>query len=116
MRPLLDEAFGNPSSRHWAGRPAKNALERASGQVASLLGAEPDEVVGSAGPPRQSARFHRDGVLSGRLRPIQHEAPCWKSPWRDLAQLPTAQAALAKGCSTCRIAISMTMAPNAKGR
>lgn len=37
-------------------------------------------------------------------------------PWRDLAQLPTAQAALAKGCSTCRIAISMTMAPNAKGR
>lgn len=49
MRPLLDEAFGNPSSRHWAGRPAKNGLERARGQVASLLGADPDEVVFTSG-------------------------------------------------------------------
>ena len=49
MRPLLEEAFGNPSSGHWASRPAKAALERARVQVASLLGAEPDEVVFTSG-------------------------------------------------------------------
>lgn len=49
MCPLLEEAFGNPSSGHWASRSAKVALEQARGQVASLLGAEPDEVVFTSG-------------------------------------------------------------------
>jgi cysteine desulfurase len=35
MRPFLDEAFGNPSSGHWASMPAKAALEQARGQVAA---------------------------------------------------------------------------------
>ena len=43
MRSLLDEPFGNPSSGHWAGAPAKAILERARSQVASLLGARADE-------------------------------------------------------------------------
>ncbi len=45
MRPLLDLAFGNPSSAHWASLSATAALERARSQVASLLGAMPDEIV-----------------------------------------------------------------------
>lgn len=49
MRPFLDEAFGNPSSGHWASTPAKASLERARGQVAELLGCEPDEVVFTSG-------------------------------------------------------------------
>lgn len=49
MRPLLDDAFGNPSSGHWASLPAKAALEHARGQVASLLGAAPDEIVFTSG-------------------------------------------------------------------
>jgi cysteine desulfurase len=49
MRPFLDEAFGNPSSGHWAGVPAKVALERARGRVAALLGAVPDEIVFTSG-------------------------------------------------------------------
>lgn len=49
MRPFLDEAFGNPSSGHWASRPAKAALENARGQVAELLGCAPDEVVFTSG-------------------------------------------------------------------
>ena len=40
MRPFLAEAFGNPSSVHWAGTPAKAALEKARGQVAALLACE----------------------------------------------------------------------------
>jgi cysteine desulfurase len=49
MRPFLDEAFGNPSSGHWASTPAKAALERARGQVATLLGSAPDEIVFTGG-------------------------------------------------------------------
>ncbi|MCK1544449.1 cysteine desulfurase [Bradyrhizobium sp. 179] len=49
IRPFLDEAFGNPSSGHWASIPAKAALEQARGQVAALLGAAPDEIVFTSG-------------------------------------------------------------------
>lgn len=38
------EEFGNPSSLHEAGRRARQALERARGQVAALIGAKPEEV------------------------------------------------------------------------
>ena len=49
MRPYLAEHFGNPSSHHFAGAPAKAAVERARGQVAALLGCAPDEVVFTSG-------------------------------------------------------------------
>lgn len=49
MQPLLSEAFGNPSSDHWAGRPAAEIVERARGQVAGLVGARPDEIVFTSG-------------------------------------------------------------------
>ncbi|MBI5446274.1 MAG: aminotransferase class V-fold PLP-dependent enzyme, partial [Deltaproteobacteria bacterium] len=49
MRPLLSEAFGNPSSLHWAGAPAKSAVERARAQVSNLLGCDPSEVVFTSG-------------------------------------------------------------------
>ena len=49
MRPFLEEAYGNPSSLHWAGAPARAAVERARGQVAALLGCAPDEVVFTSG-------------------------------------------------------------------
>jgi cysteine desulfurase len=49
MRPFLDDAFGNPSSGHWASKSAKVALENARGQVAELLGCAPDEIVFTSG-------------------------------------------------------------------
>jgi cysteine desulfurase len=49
MRPYLAEHFGNPSSRHWAGAPAKEAVERARAEVAGLLGCEPSEIVFTSG-------------------------------------------------------------------
>jgi cysteine desulfurase len=49
MRPFLDGAFGNPSSGHWASAPAKAALDRAREQVATLLGAAPEEIVFTSG-------------------------------------------------------------------
>ena len=49
MRPFLSDAFGNPSSGHWASTPAKAALDRARGEVAALLAAAPDEIVFTSG-------------------------------------------------------------------
>ncbi len=49
MQPLLTDHYGNPSSGHWAGAPAKEAVERARTQVAGLLGCVPDEIVFTSG-------------------------------------------------------------------
>ncbi len=49
MRRLTEEPFGNPSSDHWAGRAAREVVEKARTQVAALLGASPGEIVFTSG-------------------------------------------------------------------
>lgn len=49
MLPYLKEQYGNPSSDHPLGHRAHQAIDEARGQVASLIGAEPDEIVFTAG-------------------------------------------------------------------
>ena len=49
MRPYLHRDYGNPSSRHWAGQPAKRALDDARADVAALVGAAPAEIVFTSG-------------------------------------------------------------------
>ncbi|MDA8156913.1 MAG: aminotransferase class V-fold PLP-dependent enzyme [Actinomycetota bacterium] len=51
MLPFLAAAgrFGNPSSLHWAGREAREAVERARQSVAALIGAGPDEIFFTSG-------------------------------------------------------------------
>lgn len=49
MLPYLREHFGNPSSSHAYGRPAKKAVTGAREQVAKLIGAETDEIVFTSG-------------------------------------------------------------------
>jgi cysteine desulfurase len=49
MRAALEDGFGNPSSAHWAGAPAKALLERSRAQVAALLGCRPEEIVFTSG-------------------------------------------------------------------
>jgi cysteine desulfurase len=49
MKELLERHYGNPSSSHWAGAPAKAAIERARGQVAALLGCSDGEVIFTSG-------------------------------------------------------------------
>ena len=48
MLPFLGGAYGNPSSLHCEGRIARDAIETARAQVASLVGAEPDETIFTA--------------------------------------------------------------------
>ena len=49
MQAVLDAPLGNPSSDHWAGRPAREAVEKARAQVAGLLGCDAGEVVFTSG-------------------------------------------------------------------
>jgi len=67
MLPWFTEKFGNPhSTTHAYGREAAEAVERARAEVASLIGAEPREIVFTSGATESNnlaikgaARFHR---------------------------------------------------------
>src|SRR5262249_10761050 len=49
MLPYLHAQFGNPSSAHALGRRARDAVEWARSEVATLIGAFPDEIVFTSG-------------------------------------------------------------------
>lgn len=49
MKPFLKQHYGNPSSLHWAGGPAKEAIEHARKQVADLIQCHPNEIVFTSG-------------------------------------------------------------------
>jgi cysteine desulfurase len=49
MLPFFKEKFGNPSSAHSLGQSAKDAIEKARKQVASMINAEPDEIIFTSG-------------------------------------------------------------------
>ena len=52
MMPFFTERFGNAGSvTHAYGREAAAAVERARAQVASLIGADPREIVWTSGAP-----------------------------------------------------------------
>ena len=49
MRRVMEEEFGNPSSAYFMGKKAKDLVEQARNDLASLLGCDPDEVVFTSG-------------------------------------------------------------------
>jgi len=59
MTPFLTQGYGNPSSVHWASRPAKEALEHARADVAALIHASPEEVVFTSGGSEATTRQSR---------------------------------------------------------
>ena len=52
MEPYLFDDFGNPSSSHYFGQRAENAVENARRKIAELLEAEEDEVLLPGAAPR----------------------------------------------------------------
>ena len=63
MREVMEDAsFGNPSSLHWAGAPARAHVEHARARVARLLGCEPAEIVFTSGGS-ESNNFALKGVF-----------------------------------------------------
>lgn len=68
MQPYFEMHYGTPPSAHWAGRPARRAVERARRkQVAGLLGAQPDEIVFTSGGS-EANNLALKGVLFYRLK------------------------------------------------
>jgi cysteine desulfurase len=65
MSPLLADHYGNPSSSHALGRAAAEAVEDARGQLALLLGCDPDEIVLTSGGT-ESNNLAVKGVLLGQ--------------------------------------------------
>ncbi len=45
MLPFLGDIYGNPSSTHWAGQAAREAVDCGREQLASLIGGDPEEIV-----------------------------------------------------------------------
>lgn len=92
MRGAMDGAFGNPSSLHWAGMPARQAVERARGQVAGLLECSPEEVVFTSGGS-EANNLALKGVFFADERERRHiittrvEHPAIVAPCRFLERL-----------------------------
>jgi cysteine desulfurase len=92
MAPYLAEPFGNPSSSHWAGAPAREAVENARAQVAALLGCAPDEVVFTSGGTEANnaaltGAFFAAEVRSRHIITTQIEHPAIIEPCRFLERL-----------------------------
>ena len=84
MMPYLNDVYGNPSSLHRHGRLAHKAIEKARKQIASLINAEPSEILFTSGGTESNntalrgiTRINTSGQLITSL--IEHDAilePC----------------------------------------
>jgi cysteine desulfurase len=88
----LIETFGNPSSEHWAGLPARQALEKARAQVAALLHCSSDEIVFTSGGSESNnhalkGAFFAQGGRSSHIITTQVEHPAVLNPCRFLERL-----------------------------
>lgn len=64
MLPYLRQHFGNPSSTHVYGQATHEAVDRARGQVAGLLGAQPDEIIFTSGGTEASNHALKGAVFA----------------------------------------------------
>lgn len=94
MEPYFGELYGNPSSQHWAGVPARDAVETARCQVAALLQSDATEIVFTSGGTEannlaiQGAFFAvRDKVDRPHLITTQIEHPSVLEPCSFLERL-----------------------------
>ena len=86
MLPYLKEQYGNPSSIHRYGRLAHKAIEKSRKQIASLINAEPSEILFTSGGTESNNTALRGIAMkntSGQIitSSIEHDAilePCKK--------------------------------------
>jgi len=92
MQGALQDAFGNPSSSHWAGEPARAMVVSARQKVAGLLGCSPNEIVFTSGGS-ESNNLALKGVYFAGQKPDAHiittqvEHPAIVEPCRFLERL-----------------------------
>jgi len=92
MQTAIESAFGNPSSLHWAGTPARAMVETARQQVADLLGCTAAEIVFTSGGS-ESNNLALKGLYFARQHSGMHiitsrvEHPAIIEPCRFLERL-----------------------------
>jgi cysteine desulfurase len=74
MEPFLRGQFGNLSRAHEYGAPAREAIERARGQVAQLVGAQASEIV-FTGSGSEASNLALKGLVLGALTGSASEEP-----------------------------------------
>lgn len=92
LRHALETGHGNPSSSHWAGRPARKMVEDARFRVAELLGCTPQEIVFTSGGSEANNHALKGAFfVSGKEQPhfitssVEH--PAIVAPLRFLERL-----------------------------
>jgi cysteine desulfurase len=91
IMPCLGPLFGNPSSPHWYGIEARQAVERARSQVAAMLGCTPKEIVFTSNGTEANnmALFGIAEACAGQGRQIITSAvehPAILEPCKELAR------------------------------
>jgi len=92
MQTAMEGAFGNPSSLHWAGTPARAMVDTARRQVADLLGCTAAEIIFTSGGS-ESNNFALKGLYFARqydgahIITTQVEHPAIVEPCRFLERL-----------------------------
>jgi len=71
MHETMKGAFGNPSSPHWAGIPARTLVDAARQKVAGLLGCKPGEIVFTSGGSESNNHVLK-GIYFACQRPNAH--------------------------------------------
>ncbi|MCR9118228.1 MAG: cysteine desulfurase, partial [bacterium] len=93
MLPFLQEHYGNPSSSHWLGRACQEAIEDARSAVASLLGADREEIYFTSGGTESNnlaikgVATYGLPVAAGHLVVSSIEHPAVVEPMEYLQQL-----------------------------
>lgn len=92
MAQMLEEPYGNPSSSHWASRPARQAVDDARAKVARLLGGKPSEIVFTSGGSEANNHALKGAFFAAARRNVhiittQVEHPAIISPCRFLERL-----------------------------
>jgi cysteine desulfurase len=70
MRLATEDDYGNPSSLHWAGTPARAVVEKSRRQVATLLGCTPQEIVFTSGGSEANNFALKGTFFSRRGQPM----------------------------------------------
>jgi cysteine desulfurase len=80
MEPFLTGDFGNPSSSHWAGKTAREAVETARADVADLLGAKPAEIIFTSGGSEANNHALKGIFFASRRRTPHIITSCIEHP------------------------------------
>ena len=81
MLPYMEEIYGNPSSLYSAGQEAKEALERARGEIAAIINAQPREIYFTSGGSEADNQALRSAAAFGKKKGKHYlyslRAPCY---------------------------------------